>query len=195
VLLLGDRSVTPEAFPLTVPSEVDRRAGEAAPPSAEAALRGSRGLGLRLKPGPAPAAPEPGTAGPTVPLRLSVARTLVEEYLRRASDPDFQPTRGLGIRPRNPDEPVPAQRVELPADVFVPPALRQRLRRLRPERLVVVPDGPLHKLPLEALPVEGGARPRYLLDELPPTVYAPSVAALGLLADRPRRAPRPRCRS
>src|SRR5262249_37336931 len=69
-------------------------------------------------------------------------------------------------------------------------ALRQRLRRLRPERLVVVPDGPLHKLPLEALPVEGGARPRYLLDELPPTVYAPSVAALGLLADRPPAGPK-----
>src|SRR5262249_53017922 len=59
--------------------------------------------------------------------------------------------------------------------------------------LVVVPDGPLHKLPLEALVVEGGARPRYLLDELPPTVYAPSVATLVLLANRPApdaRAPR-----
>src|SRR5262249_1494043 len=75
--------------------------------------------------------------------------------------------------------------LELPADVFMPTVLRERLRKLRPECVVIVPDGPLHKLPLEALVVEAGASPRYLLDELPPTVYAPSLAALVLLANRP----------
>jgi CHAT domain-containing protein len=55
--------------------------------------------------------------------------------------------------------------------------------------LLIVPDGPLHKLPLEALLTEAGAKPRYLLDELPPIVYAPSVGALLLLAERP--APKP----
>ncbi len=52
--------------------------------------------------------------------------------------------------------------------------------------LVIIPDGPLQKLPLEALPIESGAKPRYLLDELPPTLYAPSPAALTLLAERQR---------
>jgi CHAT domain-containing protein len=54
----------------------------------------------------------------------------------------------------------------------------------------VVPDGPLHKLPLEAVVVHGGNRPRYLLDELPPIVYAPSVDMLVHLADRPALGPK-----
>jgi CHAT domain-containing protein len=66
----------------------------------------------------------------------------------------------------------------------MPAALRERLRQLRPEQLIVIPDGPLHKLPLESLVSEGGLRPKYLLDELPPIVYAPSVATLVLLAER-----------
>src|SRR5262249_29903040 len=59
------------------------------------------------------------------------------------------------------------------------------------ECLVVVPDGPLQKLPLEALLLEAGSRPRYAVDELPPIVYAPSAAILPLLADRPRPAAGP----
>jgi CHAT domain-containing protein len=55
--------------------------------------------------------------------------------------------------------------------------------------VLVVPDGALHKVPLEALPLELGARPRFLLDELPPLVYAPSPAVLAVLADRPRPSP------
>ena len=50
---------------------------------------------------------------------------------------------------------------------------------------VVVPDGPLHKLPLEALLLETTPRPRFVLDELPPLIYAPSISALAYLADRP----------
>ena len=52
--------------------------------------------------------------------------------------------------------------------------------------MVVVPDGPLHKLPLEALLLQSGERPRYVLDELPPIVYDPSASVLALLSEPPR---------
>ncbi len=185
VFLLGDRSVHPEVFMLQVPVEVDRQAGEPALASPESSLRGTRGLGLKIKRPAALAPPAVPSGTNVVPLRLPVARALVDEYLEVVSDPDFRPTRGFQIRPRKANEPAPVQRIELLADVFAPPALRQRLGQLHPECLVIVPDGPLHKLPLEALVVEGGDRPRYLLDEWPPMVYAPSLATLTLLAKRP----------
>jgi tetratricopeptide (TPR) repeat protein len=185
VLLRGERSVRPEAFELTVPADVDRGAGDAGRPGVEGGLRGTRGFGVASKRPAAPAAPAAAPAGPTVPLRRDVARALVDDYLERVSDPDFQPTRGFVVRPRDAKEAVPVQPLELLANVVVPAALRQRLRDLRPDTVVIVPDGPLHKLPLEALVVEAGARPRYLLDELPPTVYAPSVSMLVWLAKLP----------
>jgi CHAT domain-containing protein len=71
------------------------------------------------------------------------------------------------------------------ADVLLPPRVRQRIRALAPECLVIVPDDALHKLPFEALVLKAGKQPTYVLDEMPPLVYAPSVAILALLADRP----------
>jgi CHAT domain-containing protein len=109
----------------------------------------------------------------------------VDHYLEQITDPDFLPTRGLRIRPRDPDAPVAVQRLELLGDMLVPPALRDRLRELKPKTIVVIPDGALHKLPLEALLVRTAGKPRYLLEELPPLVYAPSASALALLAERP----------
>ncbi|HYT87527.1 MAG TPA: CHAT domain-containing protein, partial [Gemmataceae bacterium] len=64
------------------------------------------------------------------------------------------------------------------ADVLLPAAVRERIQRLNPECLILVPDGALHKLPFEALLLRAGERPAYVLDELPPLVYAPSVAIL-----------------
>jgi CHAT domain-containing protein len=43
----------------------------------------------------------------------------------------------------------------------------------------------LHKLPLEALVLQSKPKPRYVLDDYPPMIYAPSAAALVLLANRP----------
>src|SRR6185437_13521673 len=68
----------------------------------------------------------------------------------------------------------------------LPPAARKAIQEAAPDMLVVIPDGPLHKLPLEALLTQVGQKPRYVLDDLPPMVYAPSVAALSVLANRPR---------
>lgn len=69
------------------------------------------------------------------------------------------------------------QRLDLLGQVLLPPAVRRRIQQLAPEVLVVVPDGPLHQLPLEAILLEAilleaillkaGDRPRYGLDEFP----------------------------
>jgi CHAT domain-containing protein len=109
----------------------------------------------------------------------------VEQYRGEIEDPDFVSTRGLRLRHRPEGRPLAVQPLELPAEVFLPPAVRARIREAAPATLVVVPDGALHKLPLEALLLEGGAQPRYAIDELPPITYAPSAAILALLAGRP----------
>lgn len=60
-------------------------------------------------------------------------------------------------------------------EALFPPALREEV--LGAERLVVLPDGPLHSIPLEALVVRAGAdwsEARCFLDEGPPITYAPS---------------------
>jgi CHAT domain-containing protein/tetratricopeptide (TPR) repeat protein len=190
LLLLGGKDFRAEAFALTIPAPLSDRL--TTPPEAEqVALAGSRGL--RLKPPAAqPELPpdEPPTAAPPatamVPLGQQLARTLVDHYRLQISDPQFRATRGFRLTSRNPERPLPVQRLELPGNVLLPPAARQRIKELGADRLIVVPDGALHKLPLEALLLEGGKNPRYVLDEMPPIVYAPSAAVLALLADRPR---------
>jgi CHAT domain-containing protein len=175
-----------EAFPLTIPTTVAERLDVAPGPPAAVADAG-RGLVLK-KTGPSPApvpAPDPAPAGPAAPLTATSAAALVDHYRGEIENPDFDSTRGLRLRHRPESRPLAVQHLELPAEVFLPPAVRARIREVGPAILVVVPDGALHKLPLEALLLEGGARPRYVLDELPPIVYAPSAAILALLAGRP----------
>jgi CHAT domain-containing protein/tetratricopeptide (TPR) repeat protein len=187
LFLLGDRSFKPEAFPLTAPAGVADRLAAVETPPTETALKGARGIVLQRKrqqPEPPPSA---GPADPTtaVPLTQFVARALVDQYRGQIADPDFRATRGFVLVSRSPRRPVPPQGLELLGNVLLPPAARRRIKEYGAECLVVIPDGPLHKLPLEALLLETSPRPRYVLDELPPLVYAPSAAVLALLADRP----------
>src|SRR5262249_34437322 len=148
------------------------------------------GRGLRLKKrktDPQPPAPEPPKAPPpSVPLDRFLARVLVDHYCEQIADPEFNPTRGLRLKARNPAQPVPVQRAGLRGDVLLPPTVRQRIRALGAEGLVIVPDGPLHKLPFEALLFASAPKPVYAVDELPPIVYCPSSAVLPVLAGRPR---------
>ena len=51
---------------------------------------------------------------------------------------------------------------------------------------MLIPDGALHKIPFECLLLSAGAAPKYALDELPPVCYAPSIAALAVVLNRPR---------
>ncbi len=183
LLLVGGAGVRSESFALSVPSAVAQGVASTPTSSTPTRLWGLRGF--RLQPSE-PSAGEPVAlgAGPGIPLTAAVARVLVEDYTRHLADPNFRPTRGLRLSPVNPDQPLPTQRSELLVDAFLPAEARQRIRESGARRLVVVPDGALHRLPLEALVVEAGLRPRYVVDELPPITYVPSAAVLTLLADR-----------
>jgi CHAT domain-containing protein len=183
LLLLDAHSA--EVFPLTVGRSVARW------------LRPRRSVELRLegseawcwcppRPPARPPLPPRQQAESRVPLGQDLARALIDQYLWQIESPGFTPRRGMRLEPPRGRPAPPAQRLELLADVLLPEAARRSLRARTPRLLLIVPDGALHKLPLEALVVESGERPRYLLDILPATVYAPSVTALALLANRPR---------
>jgi CHAT domain-containing protein len=183
-LLLLDGHSDAAAFPLSVPAEVAQRI---APP--QALVRGeggprTRGLVLRA-PQEQPELPRQRRGGALVPLGQAVLRDLVDNYLDQVANRNFRASRGIRLQESDAAGRLPAQRPELLADVLLPPEARQRIRAAAPECVLIIPDGALHKLPFEALLVQAGARPRYVLDELPPLVYAPSVAALALLAGRP----------
>lgn len=197
LLLVEPGAGRAEAFPLTVSADVAGRIATAPPskfdPDAATtrpkAADGTRGLLLRHKGDKGVPAPvKSDRPGPVVPLTTEVARAVIEQYRFEVADPGFQPTRGLRLRPRNPRQPVIVQRLELTGDLFLPAAARNRLRDLAPEMVVVVPDGPLHAFPMEAFLLSTDAAPRYVLDELPPIVYAPSASALALFTSRPQAA-------
>jgi CHAT domain-containing protein/tetratricopeptide (TPR) repeat protein len=69
--------------------------------------------------------------------------------------------------------------------VLVPEEERQGIVRGDYERLVIVPDATLGWLPFEALVVQEGEQPKYLLDVDAPVVYAPSATVFLNLAARP----------
>jgi CHAT domain-containing protein/tetratricopeptide (TPR) repeat protein len=185
LLLIGDGAVRAEAFPLRVPAEVAANIGSPFAGTSAASAGCLRGLRIH-KQQPQPEEPEVAAAGAAVPLTLSVARALVDHYRLALEDAEFRPTRGLRLTPRRPEQEMKPQRIELLSEILLPAEARRRIHAAAGEELIVVPDGPLHKLPLEALVIEGGRRPRFVLDELPPIVYVPSAAILPLLVERPR---------
>jgi CHAT domain-containing protein/tetratricopeptide (TPR) repeat protein len=67
---------------------------------------------------------------------------------------------------------------------LIPAAERTALCAGKLQRLLVAADSAMAGLPFEALVVEPGESPRYLLDVGPPTVYAPSASVLLNLAER-----------
>jgi CHAT domain-containing protein/tetratricopeptide (TPR) repeat protein len=76
----------------------------------------------------------------------------------------------------------PRQRIAL-TEILLPNAARERIAKLNPEYIIVVPDGALHQLPLEALLLDDEP-PRYVFDLLPAIVYAPSVRIMSILGER-----------
>jgi CHAT domain-containing protein len=69
-------------------------------------------------------------------------------------------------------------------EVLIPEAEREALVGGRYRRLIVLPDGPLARLPFEVLVVQPGDQPRYLLDVGPVIEYASSATILINLAER-----------
>jgi CHAT domain-containing protein/tetratricopeptide (TPR) repeat protein len=68
--------------------------------------------------------------------------------------------------------------------VLFPEALRDGLMGEQYRLLIVVPDGPLVRLPLETLVIEPAEDPKFLLDVGPPILYVPSVTVLAQIAGR-----------
>ncbi len=67
---------------------------------------------------------------------------------------------------------------------LVPATFREELLQDKYRLLVVIPDGALATLPFDALVIEPGGNPQYLLDSGPPICYAPSATLLLNLASR-----------
>jgi len=183
-VLTGGPDAKPEIFKLTIPKVLADKAGEA--PQGEASTQaGLRGILIR----PTHKQPDRPAAlvGPSVPLSRDVAARLVDQYLLQIADPDFSATRGIAIVTKDADRKVLPTTGEALGDSVLPPALLQRIRALKAKRLIVIPDGALHKIPLECLLVSStGPKPRYALDELPAICYAPSPAILSVIMARPR---------
>jgi CHAT domain-containing protein/tetratricopeptide (TPR) repeat protein len=190
LLVVGDTQQSAKAFALLVPTEVAERVASPSEVSLEQALEGGRGIALRRAGAPQPdLPPRSSTPGQTRALGQEVLRALVANYLDQVVDPNFRTTRGLHLESKQPARPLGAQRPELLADILIPAAAREHIRALAPECVIIVPDGALHKLPFEALLSSAGERPSYLIDELPPLTYAPSVAILARLLDQKPSAP------
>ncbi|AWM38850.1 hypothetical protein C1280_18925 [Gemmata obscuriglobus] len=182
-VLCTDPAAAPQVFRLGVARAVAADVGE--PPAGELVARaGFRGVAVRAV-APQPERPPPAPAE-AVALTDAVAARLVNHYLRQIADPSFNPTRGIALVSRTAGQGTRAIAAEGIGDAVLPPALREKIRASGAKRLVLVPDGALHKLPFEALLLSGAAGPRYALDELPPVCYAPSIGALAVVLSRPR---------
>jgi CHAT domain-containing protein/Flp pilus assembly protein TadD len=69
-------------------------------------------------------------------------------------------------------------------ETLIPEEERRAILAGKYQRLIVLPDGPMAKLPFETLLVGAGERPKYLLDVGPAIEYAPSATILMNLAER-----------
>lgn len=174
-----------EVFPLEVPASLAKQVAVPEPWTLSEALSSGRGIVIRKLPAKAKAPPAAAVEEPRAPLDVGTARALVDHARLHLADPSLTATRGLILKAKDPSRPLPTQRQDLLADVFLPREVRRRLRDLAPACLVVVPDGPLHKLPLEALQTGAAPKTTFLLDELPPVAYAPSLEMLDAIARRP----------
>jgi CHAT domain-containing protein/tetratricopeptide (TPR) repeat protein len=182
-LLVTPDQQAPRMFELRVPAELLAELKRDLPSASawgDDAQR--RGLAVRRRrvAGLIPA-DAPSTAD--VPLSQPLAALLVEHYRCLLEGPGFATVRGLKVVARSGAGKKAVRGLPGWAEVLLPAELRQHLRGL--DQVLVVPDGPLHKLPLEALLLESEPRPRFVLDDLPPLLYAPSVSALAYLARRP----------
>ena len=135
--------------------------------------------------------PEPLSAGLHIkagPLTRPIAVQIVSQYL--ADLRDRGGGRGLSGIVHSKEGVREAEQGTQLAEVLLPHAVRKRIDERKPQEITIVPDGALHQLPFEALLLEGGDTPRYLLDVFPPIAYAPSATILLNLKARPAADPK-----
>ncbi|MBY0459152.1 MAG: CHAT domain-containing protein, partial [Gemmataceae bacterium] len=183
-VLSTDPGAAPQVFTLGIDRTISTDLG---PPPANDRLASAGFRGITLKPTAQPDRPAPTpTAVEGVALTDGVATKLANHYLQQLANPGFTPTRGIALASRSPKTAPRPSAPELLGDAILPPPLVAKIKASGAKRLILVPDGPLHKLPFEALLVSGAGGPRYALDELPAVCYAPSLAVLGVVLGRPR---------
>jgi CHAT domain-containing protein len=182
LFLVGEAARPIEVFPLTVPVGAVRALARAPRGEGTKASENSRGLEVRPQNVGRPPQSERLTEGA---LDQDRARALVDLYLAFLQSPDAEGRRGLELRTRAAGLAAPLSDMAAVGAALLPPAACRRIQALAPDYVLVIPDGPLHKLPLESLVMRDDKAPRYALDELPPMLYAPSATVLATLAKRP----------
>lgn len=188
VLLIPPGTGPVETFPLLIRHDlnVTVAAGPVGIPQGTPGVeRGSQGTVIAPKTEESVAAPETIAGGPlTRQAAGKLTTAFLQDILRRWSG-TVRGSVGLSTAPKLEETPD-ADFTGVPAltETFLPAKLRARLKELAPRRLIIVPDGPLHQLPFEALPLAPADGPRFVLDEFPPIAYAPSAHVLLLLHRR-----------
>lgn len=183
LILIGEDGRTPEVYLLEIPagypstpripeSESDRNALR---------LAGTRGIVRRREEKALPQPQSRPNDHPT-PLNRQLARQWVDAYLEQLVLEGGASLRGIKRRRSSVVETEPITDATMLTNILLPQAVRKRIRDLSPERLIVIPDGALHQLPLESLLISEGSERRYVLDEFPPIAYAPSVGVLAALS-------------
>ena len=183
-VLCTDPAAAPHVFKLSVARAVANDIGDV-PAGDRVASAGFRGLVLKPT-GKQPDRPIPTATVDAVPLTDVVVARLVNHYMRQIADPSFSPTRGLALVSRTSGTATKPSAPEVLGDAVLPFALREKIRASGAKRLVLIPDGALHKLPFEALLLSAEPAPKYALVELPAVAYAPSLAVLAVVLNRSR---------
>jgi CHAT domain-containing protein len=126
------------------------------------------------------------------PLTRGVAAQLVTSYVEVLRDKNrAEPRRGVS------DKTVQSEKGDLDlanhaltsdeqlalAEIVLPAEVRDHINQLGPRNVIVVPDGAVDQLPLEALLLSSGPS-KYLLDVFPPITYAPSATIMAMLVGR-----------
>lgn len=188
-LIMADRAGTFLDFTeLVVPEDVLIRLwdeGVAGPPGAGTALAdGARAPGGVVR--SAKGERVPAVEVPKGALTRAGVGRLVSAYVTELSKREFgaEEKRGPGEIVKSPKGMSLVSEWRQLTSILLPPESLEKVRAGGYSDLVIVPDGPLHQLPFEALLLEEGATRVYLLDRAPPIAYAPSLAVLARLCER-----------
>jgi len=120
--------------------------------------------------------------GQQVPLTRQMTADLVHQFMLDLRKPSG--SRGLGEVIYSTKGARKGDSTASLTEALLPAEAREMVAKAAPRHVVIVPDGALHQLPFEALPISGDPAPNYILDLFPPIYYSPSAAILANLVDR-----------